>query len=802
MLQAKTRWQLATVEQSKVERLTAELHVKPLVASLLLSRGIEDPVEAKRFLHVHPEQLHDPFLLDGMKEAVARIQQAIAAAEPIVIYGDYDADGVSSTSLMMKVFQRLHANVDYYIPNRFSEGYGLNKQALEKIQANGAHLVITVDTGISAIEEAELCKELGIDLIVTDHHEPPEVLPAAYSVINPKKPNCTYPFDGLAGVGVAFKLAQALLGEMPEEVLEFVALGTIADLVPLLDENRVLAALGLQKMNQRRMTGLTALFDVAGVSDPITAEDVGFSIGPRINASGRLDSANKAVNLLLAEDHEEARVLAEELDHLNRTRQKMVETIAIEAVAQVDQNREAHEHVIVVAGQGWNVGVIGIVASRLVEKYYRPAIVLGIDLETNEAKGSARSIAGFDMYRALSRCKEWMTKFGGHPMAAGMSLPADHITSLHQNLSEIAMQELSAEDYIPLSRVDADITLDQIDLSLLEQLGALAPFGVANPTPSIRISGVTVERKQRLGQQKNHLKLRIKSEENHLDVIGFRMAGLADQMSSSASLQLLGELTINEWNGRRTPQLLLRDLAIPHVQLFDWRGNTSLMDKLEKVTHLPDVAVIAPEQQRDKCGQASMMTWEEWNERHVLKPLSFKHWVLADIPPSLNEFNQWLQTLDHQVERIYFIYGDTEWEGEWYSLDREKFKRLYGYLLQKRSVLAKRDLAGLARQVGLSEQMVRYMIGVFKELEFIVETAGRIDVVQQPAKKELAESSLFRRREEQVEVVSALIYSSYKDLYAYIQEQTRIQIDLGGDRNGLQRQNSRSEGLSTTGSSI
>ena len=351
------------------------------------------------------------------------------------------------------------------------------------------------------MEEAEEARRLGLDLIITDHHEPPSVLPEALAVINPKKPACPYPFKGLAGVGVAFKLAQALLGQVPEEFLEVAALGTIADLVPLVDENRVIASLGLDRMNRRHHPGLTALMEVSGIKGSVKAGHVGFFLGPRINATGRLDSADRAVRLLLTGDRTEAQSIAEELDRMNRERQQLVETIFSEAEAQMLEDPERHRRVIVVASEGWNIGVIGIVASRLVETYYRPAIVLGIEGETGLAKGSARSIEGFDIYRALNACDDLLAHYGGHPMAAGLTLPAEQLPELQERLTELAAQWLTEEDYIPLMRVDADLDLEDVSPELISQLDQLEPYGFGNPTPCFRISGAGMSRLQVVGSR-------------------------------------------------------------------------------------------------------------------------------------------------------------------------------------------------------------------------------------------------------------------------------------------------------------
>lgn len=666
MLQSKTRWQLLEAEESQVRKLAGELKIHPLTARLLIHRGISNPEQARRFLQVSLSELYSPFLMDGIQEAVNRIRTALDRQEKILVYGDYDADGVSSTSLLMKVFRGLDADVNYYIPNRFTEGYGLNENALRQAKEAGVQLVITVDTGISAVKEAKIAKELDLDLIITDHHEPPAVLPEGLAVINPKKPGCSYPDEMLAGVGVAFKLAHALLDRVPEELLDLVALGTIADLVPLMDENRIVAALGLKEINRRHNLGLSALMDVAGIQGEVTAGHVGFSLGPRINAGGRLDTAATAVELLLTEDLEEARVLAEELDGMNRKRQKLVEEIAAEACAEVESAPKKHRRFIVVAAPGWNVGVIGIVASRLVEKYYRPTIVLGIDEETGMAKGSARSIAGLDLYRALTTCGDLLPQYGGHEMAAGMSLPQEKIEEFHRRLDQIAGEWLREEDYIPLSRVEADLSIEEISLELIEELKRLEPCGMGNPTPRFQLRGAGLSRLQVMGREKNHLKMVLQVEGDSLEAVGFRMGEMAAEIAPSARPELLGELSVNEWNHRRSPQFLIRDLRVPHLQVFDWRSNGDLSDRFRQLAEREASLFMIRQSRAEKEWitelRAQTLTWEEVSQGKIQLPTEARQLVLADLPPDVSVLEKLLCSFT-SLERVYFAFGDIELEG-------------------------------------------------------------------------------------------------------------------------------------------
>lgn len=768
MLQSKTRWQLVEAEESQVRELAGKLEIHPLTARLLINRGVSDPEQARRFLQVDLSGIYSPFLMDGIQEAVDRIRAALDQREKILIYGDYDVDGVSSTTLLMKMFQGLEADVDYYIPNRFTEGYGLNENALRRAKEAGVQLMISVDTGISAVKEAKIARQLGLDLIITDHHEPPAVLPEGVAVINPKKPGCSYPCKLLAGVGVAFKLAHALLGRVPEEVLDLAALGTIADLVPLMDENRVIAALGLKEINRRRNIGLSALMDVAGIQGEVTAGHVGFSLGPRINAGGRLDTAGTAVELLLTEDPKQARVLAEELDGMNRERQKLVEEIAGEACAAVESAPEKHRRFIVVAAPGWNVGVIGIVASRLVEKYYRPTIVLGIDEETGMAKGSARSIAGLDLYQALTTCTDLLSQFGGHEMAAGMSLPQENIEEFHRRLDQIAGEWLQEEDYIPLSRVEADLSIAEVNLNLIEELESLEPCGMGNPTPRFRLRGAGLSRLQVMGREKNHLKMVLKDQRDSLEAVGFRLGELAEEIAPLARPELLGELTINEWNHRRSPQFLIRDIRVPHLQVFDWRSNGDLTDRFRRLAEgdAPLFIICQKTLQEEWVTELMIqaLTWEELSLGEKQPPTEPRQLVLADLPPAVSVFEELLRSFSG-LERLYFAFGDTELVGSLTRTpDREQFKVLYTSLMRRKHFRIPSELNGLSRMTGLSGRWIGFMLKVFGELGFVRVSGDQLEVIPQPAKRPLTQSRLYREQLEREKVQNAFVYSSYRDL--------------------------------------
>lgn len=580
MLQPKTKWVFPDPVDKKLEQeLVDQLKLHPMVSRLLIQRGIENAEQANRFLHPQIEHSHDPMLLHGMKEAVSRIELALKQNEFIRIYGDYDADGVSSTVLMYTVMKKLGAHFDTYIPHRSKEGYGLNEAAIDDAKEHGVSLIITVDNGISAVEQIAYATELGIDVIVTDHHEPPEVLPQAYALVNPKLPFCSYPFSELAGVGVAFKLAQALLRTFPEELTEFVAIGTISDLMPLVDENRLLVKLGLERMKNSIYPGIRALLERTGKkTDEVTSNHIGFSLGPRINASGRISTAKHALDCLIATDEQRASECAMKLEQLNKDRQAMVETITAEALEQISEQNMQEDKVLVIASHTWNVGVVGIVASKLLEAYYRPVVVLCIDEKSGLATGSARSIPGFDIHAALSACSDVLEHFGGHQAAAGMTLKQEAISDLRHRLCEFCEESLP-EDSVPETIVDLHCLAADIDLSLVEQLQSLAPYGMGNQAPRVVIGPQKIQEIKLLGKQQQHLKLLLDTGASNvgesLEALAFGKGDLQAEISPTSTMEVLGELSINEWNGRRKPQILVHDLKILQRQVFDYRGQSA-----------------------------------------------------------------------------------------------------------------------------------------------------------------------------------------------------------------------------------
>lgn len=559
--------------------------VSPLVASLLGMRGICQTKEIEDFLfHKDIEHLTDPFALPDMQKSVKRIAAAIEHQEAIVVYGDYDVDGMTATALLTMVIQKLGGLVHYWIPDRQKEGYGLNQEALQQLKDQGSKLIVTVDCGISATEEAAFGKELGLDIIVTDHHQPPAVLPQAYALVNPKLNKIPGKDYDLAGVGVAFKLAWGLCHffQQPDLVFDYLdlaAIGTVADLVPLLGDNRILVQKGLDCINSNPRLGIAALIKAAGMSDKeIQTGSIAFGLAPRLNASGRLAHGRSGVELLMAQQEAQAIKIAQELNEANRLRQDIENRIMAEALQQIEEAYDlTRDRIIVLASDQWHSGVIGIVASRLVEKYHRP--VLMIQLEENEGKGSGRSIPGFNLYEALKHCAPNLLSFGGHELAAGLRISADQIPAFKQAIMNFASQHLREEDLLPVKTADMILAASLFTASLVKEISCLAPFGIGNPQPVFILSNALIKNIRTLGAEGNHLKFLVESGDLSFTAIAFNMAGRLPEFAAEKPIDLMLVPEINCWQHCEQLQLNVRDIRL-HQHVQDNSNSISDLDKL------------------------------------------------------------------------------------------------------------------------------------------------------------------------------------------------------------------------------
>jgi single-stranded-DNA-specific exonuclease len=563
------RWDLTGCDTDGPAALAAAIGVAPIVARLLCQRGLGDPAAATRFLNPALDHLHDPAGLADMRVAVERIMGAIARRERIAIHGDYDVDGVTSTVILRRALEMLGADVVHFIPERLKDGYGLQPVAVERLHADGVALIVSVDCGIRGAEAALRARELGVDLIITDHHEPDAALPPAFAVINPKRRDCTYPDKHLAGVGVALKVVQALLRASGRDAwlpgfIKVAAIGTLADVVPLVGENRVIAKLGLDLLTRGpHKVGLRALLDVCGLAGKtIDSFHISFMVAPRVNAAGRMSTPDIATRLLLASDEElieEVKALALQLDGENVRRQAEEAEIVAAArkIVTTDPDVGART-VLVVAGDGWHRGVIGIVASKLVDAFHRPAIVLSV--EDGIAQGSCRSIPRFDMLSALERCAPLLIRFGGHKQAAGLTLDASRIRELRAAVNDVADETLGPDDLMPRLRVDADLTFRDITGGVAAGVAALAPFGAGNPRPIFAARGVEIVDGPRKLKER-HLKMSLKQEGRIFRAIAWRAAERHDFLvEHKAALDVAFSLEQNQYNGNTYVELTLADL--------------------------------------------------------------------------------------------------------------------------------------------------------------------------------------------------------------------------------------------------
>lgn len=580
------KWTLKHKGKVKETELSKKINISPEISQILNNRGINDEKDAEIFMNPSLEYLRDPFLMKDMKKATERIKKAIENKEKIYIYGDYDVDGVSSTSILYIYFKSIDYPVKYYIPNRLEEGYGINEDAIRKISNDGCDLIITVDCGITSVNEVGLANELGIDVIITDHHECQSDVPDAYAIVNPKQDDCNYPFDMLCGCGVAFKMIQALTDEEEFkrsmfDYLEVVTLATICDIVPLIDENRIIVKNGLKLMKEGKNLGLRELIKVCGIeTSKIGSSHIGYSVGPRINASGRLGHSYLGVQLFTTDLEDEAKEIANILEAKNIERQ-MIESKMYKEAEDVISSSENYkdDKVLVVAKEGWQHGIIGIVASKLTEKYYKPTILLTI--EDGEATGSARSIKGFSIFDALVSCKDLMNKFGGHEQAAGLALNAENIEELRKRVNEIADYNLSKDDLIENIKVEYELEEESATLDLVDNLRKLEPFGLSNPSPRFIMRDLLLTNIYKMGKNKQHLKLICENEKSY-ECVGFNMAYLAEDFQEGDKIDVLFQVDENNFNNDRKVQFLLKDIRLSHPKLAN--SNKLSLKLFEKIS--------------------------------------------------------------------------------------------------------------------------------------------------------------------------------------------------------------------------
>ncbi|WPF95756.1 single-stranded-DNA-specific exonuclease RecJ [Staphylococcus aureus] len=755
MIKPKYKWKLIKPTEYISDELTSKLKLTPIVKKILESKSIIDE-QAIESIISDTDINHDSLQLSDMTKTIERIKRAIANDEKILVYGDYDADGVTSTTILVTTLQLLGAQVGWHIPNRFTEGYGPNELAFRNAHDEGITLIITVDNGIQGHNEIKMVQDLGVDVIVTDHHEIGSTLPEAYAIVHPMHPSFNYPFQQLCGAGVAYKLAQALIENVPDYFKALVAIGTIADLVSLTDENRSLVKQGLKVLNDQCPTSVKALLKEAGYNDNIDEETIGFIIGPRLNAVGRLDDASLACELLMTDDEEEAAFLAEQVEHFNRERKDIVATITEEAMAMAEMKVKNGDLFLLLAKENWHEGVLGIVASKIVETFALPTLILNIDREQNHAKGSARSIDQVSMFEILSAHQELIAKFGGHHMAAGMTMDIENIESLAEGLNKW-MKELSETTSLdPVKPVDVLLTENDITIKNIRDMNRLRPFGTDFSRPIFEMDDLSVSSVKAIGQQKNHLKLTL--GESNIAALFWQNGHLEPELQDEQPINILGSVQINEWNGNQSPQLIIQDIAMKEQQILDYRSKRKSLPFTENDKNI--VVLIHPKS--DKVNANEYYYGEE------IKQQTDKV-VLRDLPTSMEDLSNSLQQL--QFSQLYIVLQHNHsiyFDG---IPNMDVFKKCYKALITKQETNIQKEGMLLCQHLSVKPDTLKFILKVFLDLNFVTQEDGLIRINQQPDKRSIDSSKVYQLRQQRMDVEKQLLYQDFSEIKNWIKSQ-------------------------------
>ncbi|MEK5197591.1 single-stranded-DNA-specific exonuclease RecJ [Staphylococcus pasteuri] len=752
MIKSKYNWNLNNPTEYITDDIVKRLKLSPIIKKILESKHIVDEEGIQQTLN-GVEIDHETSLLSDIDKTVERINQAIDKNERILVYGDYDADGVTSTTILVHTLQKLGAQVGWYIPNRFTEGYGPNEMAFQNAYDEGVSLIITVDNGIQGHNEIKMVQDLGVDVIVTDHHEIGRTLPEAYAIVHPMHPEFDYPFKYLCGAGVAYKLAQTLLDNVPNYFKAYAAIGTIADLVSLTDENRSIVQNGLRVMNESCPIAIKALLNQASFNDEISEETIGFIIGPRLNAVGRLEDASLAAELLMSDSPEEAEFLAEQVEHFNQERKDIVVSITEEALAMAEDYVKQGHQFLLLAKEDWHEGVLGIVASKIVETYSLPTLILNIDYEQNHAKGSARSIEQVSMFEILSAHQDLISKFGGHHMAAGMTMDIDNIDELRTGLNDW-MARLSETTSLEPSK-NVDVLLDESDITIknIRDIQKLRPFGTDFTSPLFEIRDIAIKSLKAIGKEQNHLKMTL--GESNLVSLFWQNGAYASQLEIGQPVNLIGNLQINEWNGNQTPQFMVQDIAMDTLQILDYRSKSKNTDFLNN----DETTAFMIQSKAQKLNENEFYYGET-------VPDHFDKMVLRDLPMTLDELKLTLQQT--QISQVYIVFqhkASIYFEG---MPSKELFKKCYKALINKKEMNLATEGMMLCEFLNIKANILKFMLKVFLELGFINEDDGIITIATQPSKQDIESSQMYQSRLSRIEVEKLLLYDDFTHLNQWI----------------------------------
>lgn len=743
----KYNWIYPTYDESFIKEVES-YSISKNIAKILNARDIKDISSVKKFFSDEFEEGYDPYLMYDMQKAVDRINEAIDNEKKILVYGDYDADGITSTVLLVETLISLGANVSSYIPNRFEEGYGPNKEAFTKIINSGISLIITVDNGIAGVEEVELANELGCDVIITDHHKIQDIIPNAYAIIHPEHPEGDYPFKKLAGVGVAFKLAHALLEIFPDFLLDLVAIGTIADMVSITDENRIFVKQGLELLNEDPRIGLKMLLELSNINSKIDEQTVGFYIAPKLNSIGRMDSAKLGLSFLMAEDAANARVLAEQIEKFNIERKQVTEEIVKDVIDKIETSDKKNKNVIMISGD-YHEGVLGIVASNIVEKYQKPVFIM--NSKEGILKGSARSIYDFNIYTAMNKISDLFIAFGGHTLAAGFSFDEVNLNKIEDFLDSEYENYKQNNELKSTKNIDIVTSLEEISYQFFNSLEALKPYGMDFEKPTILIENSMVLNKKYFGSEKQYLRLTIADEVGNLECISFKDTSLFDKVKNNDIIDLLCTLDKNNFNGRTKLQAHIIDINVKEFLFEDLRFINYDISKID-----------------NSCLKLSKNIDDRSNNFYLYKDINsidsdFDNIYLLDIPNN-KEFIEKIVRL--KPKKIYLICDEKQILSDKYLIDKDRLIKLFNIILStnNKQINIPQQLDKLLALLKTNVDSIKIMIQIFKELNLIAFENNTIILNPNYKTVDLKKSESFVRMESIFEIEHILLKESIANI--------------------------------------
>ena len=775
MIDAKFKWKLADNASSAiVDNLEKELGISRILATLLAQQGIDSTEQAKKFFEPSMEEIHDPTLLHDMDKAVERIEQAVEKQEQITIYGDYDADGITSTSLMYEMLLSVGANVNYYVPNRFTDGYGPNMDAYQRLIDNGTQLFITVDNGVSGKNVIDKVMAAGVDVVITDHHELPADLPNAVAIVHPRYPGSKYPFPDLSGVGVAFKVAWALTGEFPVEELDLVAIGEIADVVNVTDENHALISYGIQQLRQGMRPGLAALMKLADIkTNNLTDQDIGFGIAPRLNALGRIADANDGVKLLTSLDENESQKLAKEVDQANKERQNLVAEIMKEAEKQANSSVNQQKKTLLIVGKGWHQGVLGIVASRIMNETGKPTIVASTDQNNPTLiKGSGRSVDSFNLFNALEAHRELFTTFGGHPAACGLSFDQGNIAPLQIALEEEANQQKfdpTVKQTLPIAMQlePADVTQQ-----LYNDIQRVAPFGPGNMEPVFELNNVKVVDVKTMGQEHQHLKFSIVSGKENLTVVAFGQGNLATLLSApTGQVNLAVKVSLNEWRGKKSVQLMLEDLQINGTVIIDERTN-KLTPQLFSSS---DYYIVREPRLRENIAPHVAPGYTLSIEEAIKTDFSGQRVTLVDCPSSEEMLKQIFAQDEGEPATIRLLLYQRKSAYLAGLPTRNDFAQLYRFIYKQKELKWPMQVQAVSNHLKINMDRLNLMIQVFSEAGFVTIKDDVLKFNEPTNKTDLTQTKRYQKQLAQYKVEQQLLFNDAATVAKWLLEYLNLE---------------------------